>query len=45
MSDPVLAYAIFSLPFTLEVDISYSGLGAVLSLQLSEISGPKMSHE
>lgn len=43
MSDPVLAYAIFSLPFTLEVDISYSGLGAVLSLQLNDISGPKMN--
>lgn len=28
---PVLAYADFSLPFILEVNASYSGLGAVLS--------------
>lgn len=28
---PVLAYADFSLPFILEVDASYSGLGAILS--------------
>ena len=28
---PVLAYANFSLPFILEVDVSYGGLGAVLS--------------
>ena len=31
VSAPVLAYANFSLPFILEVDASYSGLGAVLS--------------
>lgn len=31
VSTPVLAYADFSLPFILEVDASYSGLGAVLS--------------
>lgn len=31
VSSPVLAYADFSLPFILEVDASYSGLGAVLS--------------
>lgn len=30
-STPVLAYANFALPFILEVDASYSGLGAVLS--------------
>ncbi|CAI5643241.1 unnamed protein product [Oreochromis niloticus] len=31
VSAPVLAYANFSLPFILEVDASYQGLGAVLS--------------
>lgn len=31
VSAPLLAYADFSLPFILEVDASYSGLGAVLS--------------
>lgn len=31
VSTPVLAYANFSLPFILEVDASYSRLGAVLS--------------
>ncbi|KAL7825810.1 hypothetical protein SRHO_G00335480 [Serrasalmus rhombeus] len=31
VSTPVLAYADFSRPFILEVDASYSGLGAVLS--------------
>lgn len=31
VSAPVLAYANFSLPFILEVDASYNGLGAVLS--------------
>lgn len=31
VSSPVLAYADFSLPFILEVDASFSGLGAVLS--------------
>ena len=31
VSAPVLAYANFSLPFILEVDASFSGLGAVLS--------------
>lgn len=31
VSAPVLAYANFSLPFILEVDASYSRLGAVLS--------------
>lgn len=31
VSAPVLTYANFSLPFILEVDASYSGLGAVLS--------------
>lgn len=30
-SAPVLAYAVFSLPFILEVDVSHGGLGAVLS--------------
>ncbi|KAJ8006741.1 hypothetical protein DPEC_G00110370 [Dallia pectoralis] len=32
---PVLNYADFSLPFILEVDASYSGLGAVLSQEQS----------
>lgn len=31
VSAPILAYANFSLPFILEIDASYSGLGAVLS--------------
>ena len=31
VSAPVLAYGNFSLPFILEIDASYSGLGAVLS--------------
>ncbi|KAJ7986825.1 hypothetical protein DPEC_G00332410 [Dallia pectoralis] len=33
---PVLAYADFSLPFILEVEASYGGLGAVLSQEQSD---------
>jgi len=33
MASPVLAYANFALPFILEVNASYSGLGAVLLQQ------------
>lgn len=37
---PVLAYAHFKRPFILEIDGSYSGLGAVLGRRPMMVSGP-----
>lgn len=39
VSVPVLAYADFTPPFILEVDASYSGLGAILSQDKTGGSG------